>query len=419
MSESGLKPVSDWKSGSSSPQSDAKWLPTTNEIMNKTKVLYLVEEPKLGGPQVQMARVAAALSGSVDVKLLIPDGDNALFCQLCDDLGLDYDIVQVSGLTREARPLTRYFIRSPFEIAGLVRHIRRERPDIIHAWGGSWQFKAAIVSKLTGVPLVWLLNDTGIPSYIHRIFQFLAKQGASFIFASQKTGDYYGSILPVEAKKTVIQSMVDLDDFDPERSYPGDEDLIASFGDDFVVGVIANVSPVKGLETFVRVAARAKEAGNNCRFIIVGQTFKRQGKLRGNLLALAAQLGLNNLHFAGARKDVRPLLHRFDAYLCSSLSESSPVAVWEAMAMGCPVVSTRVGDVPIFVKDGQNGYLAAVGDDAALWEGIERLASDPALASALSKSARETACEVFGREHIAEQTHAFYHEVLSEKDDDS
>ena len=376
--------------------------------------MYVVEEPKLGGPQVQMARVAAAISDHVDVKLLIPDGDNALFCQLADDLGVEYDVVRLSGLTRQIGPLAKFLFRSPVEVADLMRKIREEKPDVLHSWGGAWQFKAAIASKITGVPLVWLLNDTSLPGYIRRIFQFFAGQGAAFAFASQKTGDYYGNLLPVEAKQTVIQSMVDLDDFDPDGSYPGDEDLIASWGDDFVVGLIANVSPVKGLETFVRVAARAAGAGRKCRFVIVGQTYKRQESLRDSLLALATELGADNLHFAGARQDVRPLLQRFDAYLCSSLSESSPVAVWEAMAMGCPVVSTQVGDVPLFVIDDSTGYVESVGDDSALWLDIDRLIADPDKRSSLGLAARKKAAEVFGQAIIVRKTLDFYRAVIAD-----
>ena len=381
--------------------------------MSRTKALYIVEEPKLGGPQVQMARVAEAISEHVDVKLLIPDGDNILFCELCDQLSVPYEVVPISGLTRQAGPLAKFLFRSPFEIAGLVRKIREEKPHVIHCWGGAWQFKAAIASKMTGVPLIWLLNDTGLPWYIRRIFQFFARYcGASFIFASRKTGDYYGSLLPAGTHQTVIQSLVDIEAFDPEVQYRGDEELIASLGDDFVVGVIANVSPVKGLETFVRVASHSQKADRKCSFVIVGQTYKRQEALREELLALAAQLGVHNLQFAGARRDVRPLLQRFDAYLCTSLSESSPVAVWEAMAMGKPVASTRVGDVPIYVEEQRNGYLADVGDDAVLWGGIERIISDPRHAEAMGKAARATAVQAFGGKAIAMQTHAFYRASL-------
>ena len=385
--------------------------------MSQTKVLYIVEEPKLGGPQVQMARVAKAISGHADVKLLIPDGDNVLFCELCDQLNVPYEIIPLSGLTRQAGPLAKFLLRSPFEIAGLVRKIREEKPDVIHCWGGAWQFKAAFASKMTGVPLVWLLNDTGLPWYIRRIFQFFARYcGASFIFASRKTRDYYGSLLPAGTLQTVIQSLVDIEAFDPEVQYRGDEELINSWGDDFVVGVIANVSPVKGLETFVDVAGRAAAAkGRKCRFVIVGQTYKRQEGLREKLLERAGRNGANNLHFAGARKDVRPLLQRFDAYLCTSLSVSSPVSVWEALAMGKPVVSTRVGDVPVFVKEGENGFLTDVGDDKKLWAGIAALIADPAVCQTMGQAARQTAVSSFSANKIASETLEFYRTVLDRK----
>ena len=383
--------------------------------MSNIKALYIVEEPKLGGPQVQMARVAAALSRHVEVKLLIPDGDNALFCRLSEKLGINYDVVRLSGLTRQLGPLARFILRTPVEIADLVRKIREEKPDILHAWGGAWQFKAAVASRVTGVPLVWLLNDTSSPTYIRWIFQLFAKQGSAFIFASQKTADYYSNLLPARALRQIVQSMVDLDDFDPSGSYQGDEELIASWGDDFVVGVIANISPVKGLETFVRVAARAAAAQRNCQFVIVGQTYERQEKLRDSLLDLAVELGADNLHFVGARKDVRPLLQRFDAYLCSSVNESSPVAVWEAMAMGCPVVSTCVGDVPHFVTDGSTGFVAPVGDDAALWRDLESLIANPQNRVSIGIAARKTAGQAFGRAAIMCKTLEFYQLVLSKR----
>lgn len=360
-----------------------------------------------------MARVAAALGDRMDVKLLIPDEDNERFCILCDTLGVNYEVVPMTGLTWQPGALAKFALRSPFEVLGLVRKIRKEKPDILTAWGGAWQVKAAVSSRLTGVPLVWLLNDTSQPEYIRRIFSFFARKTAAFVSASQKTHEYYLPLLPQEACKAVIQSMVDLDGFDPARSYPGDEELIESWNDDFVVGAIANVSPVKGLETFIRVAARANAAGRKCRFVILGETYKRQEGYRDRLLKLASELGADNIQYAGARRDVRPLLNRFDAYLCSSINESSPVAVWEAMAMARPVVSTSVGDVPLFIKDGTNGCLAPVGDDAALWAAVERLIADPVKASAMGMAARKTAQEAFGSDEIAAQMHAFYRGVLA------
>ena len=49
---------------------------------------------------------------------------------------------------------------------------------------------------------------------------------------------------------------------------------------------------------------------------------------------------LINIYFINSRRDVRPLLKRFDIYVCSSDNEASPLSVWEAMSMKKPIVST-------------------------------------------------------------------------------
>jgi glycosyltransferase involved in cell wall biosynthesis len=107
---------------------------------------------------------------------------------------------------------------------------------------------------------------------------------------------------------------------------------------------------------------------------------------------------------------------RFDVYVCSSLAESSPVAVWEAMAMARPVVSTDVGDVPRHIADGENGYVVPVGDHAALAARALRLIEDPALARRLGANARAEVLACFTPARIAEKTLALYRRALAAPD---
>ncbi|MEW6037072.1 MAG: glycosyltransferase family 4 protein [Pseudomonadota bacterium] len=376
-------------------------------------ILYFIEEAKLGGPQVQMARVAAMLAERANIEIVMPEENSEAFRQLCDESGVRYRTFPISRLTKEAGPLVTFFLRSPLEVVRLVRHVRQTRPDFIHAWGGSWQIKAAIVSRLAGVPLIWLINDTKVPGVILTMFRGFARLCDGFIFASHRSADCYLRHIPPAAPTAVIQSMVNLDAFDPVREYPGDEDFIASLGDATVVGMIANINPVKGIETFIRVAAHAQVSGLDTRFVVIGQVFPRQQAYFDRLKALCLDLGATNLIFAGGRRDVRAVLKRFDIYLCTSVAESSPVAVWEAMAMGRAVVSTDVGDVPRFVQNGESGYIASVGDDLALWRAVETLCANRDLARRMGAAAR-TAAAVFGRAAIADQTMAFYRAVIGQ-----
>ncbi len=47
----------------------------------------------------------------------------------------------------------------------------------------------------------------------------------------------------------------------------------------------------------------------------------------------------------------------FDCVLISSMSEAGPLCLFEALATGVPVVSTRVGWAPLLLREGENGYL--------------------------------------------------------------
>lgn len=67
-------------------------------------------------------------------------------------------------------------------------------------------------------------------------------------------------------------------------------------------------------------------------------------------------------------------------FVLPSYSEGFPVAILEAMACGLPVVVSRVGAIPTFVRDGVNGFLIEPGDIKALTKGLLRIMADEPLA---------------------------------------
>jgi glycosyltransferase involved in cell wall biosynthesis len=72
-----------------------------------------------------------------------------------------------------------------------------------------------------------------------------------------------------------------------------------------------------------------------------------------------------------------------------------PNAILEAMAMGVPVVATRITAIPELVEDGVSGLLVAPNDTAALTEAIDRLVCDPELRARLAANARARVLERF------------------------
>src|SRR5581483_4113978 len=112
----------------------------------------------------------------------------------------------------------------------------------------------------------------------------------------------------------------------------------------------------KGFEYALQALPLLRRAGLRLEYTIIGAD---QGALNSVRLAIR-DFGLEDVvTLAGhlPRRRVRDALAAADIFLLPSLSEGSPIAVMEAMAMGLPVVVTDVGGNRELVADGVHGYV--------------------------------------------------------------
>ena len=118
--------------------------------------------------------------------------------------------------------------------------------------------------------------------------------------------------------------------------------------------------------------------------VIVGD-----GPLREVLGQCAARRGVtNDVSFLGPRSDVYDLMAAFDVFVLSSLHEGIPMAILEAMAVGVPIVASRVGGIPEILEDGVEGLLVRSQDPASLAGAIGKVARSPAAGVESSRAAR-------------------------------
>jgi glycosyltransferase involved in cell wall biosynthesis len=162
----------------------------------------------------------------------------------------------------------------------------------------------------------------------------------------------------------------------------------------FVVGTVSRLSPEKGVEFFVEATNEIAKVMPNARFWIVGD-----GPLRGELERRAGDA----VHFLGARDDVPELLHAMDVFVMPSLEEAFGIAVVEAMACGLPVVATNVGGLPEVVADKNTGLLVPPRDAGALASAVVKLANDESLRRAFGERGRARAEERFALAQTARQ----------------
>ncbi|HXG09554.1 MAG TPA: glycosyltransferase, partial [Gemmataceae bacterium] len=96
----------------------------------------------------------------------------------------------------------------------------------------------------------------------------------------------------------------------------------------------------------------------------------------------------------------------------SSLREGLPNVVLEAMAMGVPVVATRVAGVPRLIRDGENGLLVEPGAAAALTQALARLLADTALRQRLRAAGRRTIEAGYSFEARMQKVRVLYDSLL-------
>ncbi len=153
----------------------------------------------------------------------------------------------------------------------------------------------------------------------------------------------------------------------------------------FIVGTVANVRPVKGIDTLARAVASLADMGLDVHAVVVG---KDPG---GRLGKLVSRLGLSGrFTCTGYREDVLRIVPGFDCFVMPSLSrEGLCKAVMEAVLMDVPVIASRAGGLPEQITHDSTGLLFESGDSDALAGAVLRLAGDVGLRSRLAAAARE------------------------------
>ena len=125
--------------------------------------------------------------------------------------------------------------------------------------------------------------------------------------------------------------------------------------DETVLGIIARLVEQKGHRYLIEAFATAVQQNRKLRLLIVGS-----GALEDDLKARVRHCGLEKaVLFTGYRSDTVDLLGAIDIFVHPSLWEGFGLAVLEAMAMGKPVIATRVSALPELIEDTVSGFLVA------------------------------------------------------------
>lgn len=363
------------------------------------RVLNILYDERLGGPQLRVLQVARKLPAhGVDTIVAMPVGDRTFATELTR-AGVAFLELPLVRLRNTWNPAVHFrFLRLFWPNVRAIRRIIREHNVSVVHTNSLRHLQGAIAARLEGVPLVWHLNDMSTPRLLRCLLLPALVHWAHAVPVAARAliPHYFPDALRVEDRLHVLYAPVDPNRFaqPPER-----ESVRAEFGlppDCRLICTVANLNPGKGIEHLLESAPAVHAEHPKTRFLIVGGMGGNRPHYREHLLKRRSALGLDEIFIlAGHRTDVPRILNAADICVHPSESEACPMAVLEAAASGRPVVATGVGGTAELVVHGRTGLLVEPRSPVQLTEAILNLLDDPAAAARMGALGAERVRECF------------------------
>jgi glycosyltransferase involved in cell wall biosynthesis len=268
--------------------------------------------------------------------------------------------------------------------AGHAETLLYAETDHVHAHFASYPALAAwVCHRLAGTPYSFTAHAHDLytaPLGVRR----RADDAAFIVSISEFNRKLLSELAPDSAPVHVLHCGVDMDFYSFSSHAPPRTGPVRAL-------CVGSLREKKGHRVLLEAIASAGEL-HRIQLDLVGD-----GPLRAELEQLTERLGLTSrVRFHGdlTEHSVVEMLQQQDMFVLPSVVEQNgdtegiPVALMEAMAVGLPVVASRLSGVPELVRDGATGLLSDPGDVSGLARALCEVLADPDAAAARAVSAR-------------------------------
>lgn len=389
-----------------------------------------VDSPSSSRVEVMRERKRLAYVTAVPVTV------KAFLSPLFERLRGDFEIHVVSSFEQDSRPdhfganvLHTIPIPRPIQpgrdmqaLVQLIALMRRERFDIVHSVtpkAGLLGMTAARVARIprrihTFTGQVWATR-TGPMREVLKTADRAIVSAATEVLADGKAQARFlvEQGIVREAKIGVLAdgsiSGVDVERFrpDPEARTAIRRDLRIR-AEAVVVLFLGRVNPDKGAPELLRAAARAFSKKTDVHLLVVGPS---EGSIDAALADSGAALGAR-FHRVDYVPDPERWFAAADLFVIPSHREGFGTAVLEAAACGVPAIASDIYGLRDAVVDRQTGLVVPVRDEAALARALELMVEDSELRERLGRGARQRACDLFGRDRLADAYARLYRQDI-------
>ncbi len=363
-------------------------------------------------------------------------GTELLLLDLIDSLDADRyrrlaAVVQNDGVVADAlrergiRVLrTRLAPPSPFGPQAVMNEARMvrdcigelgdDRPDLVHV-NNAWAGRTGVMLGLWyGVPTVMQLH--GRPRS-RQYFTYGAALSDVVLANSRFTAQGW-QWWPASTRVQVVYPGVDLSRFRPSPADRASARRQLDISEDtFVIGCLGRGTPEKGHRYLLEALAGLRERGCAIKLVMIG--LPPPGNDHAlyphleHLHRLVVDLRIDkSVRFLGFQTETPRWLNALDVLVHPSLRESFGRAAAEAMAVGLPVIASRVDGLPEIVADAETGLLVPPADPPGLRAAVARLHADRELRRQMGERGRRRVQQLFSRDRYLREMEAVYEGAL-------
>ena len=356
--------------------------------MKKINVLMISATGKIGGGPNVMFKLGRKMTNKINIFYAIPQ--NKIFQNYLNKNDTIFIAERSINL---------------IDILKLIKFIRSNSIDIIHAHGKGASLIARILKLFTHIKLVYTYHGIHIKchsKYNKLVYYFyetlLGNLDNLKVFVSRSEREYAKSINLYNGKNYVVINN-GVENLVKKQNINLNKNEIKKIN---VISVCRFVEQ-KNIFEIMKIASIL----NDINFCIIGD-----GPLFNEIQQFKHKYLLNNIALPGFKSNIFDYLNNSEIYLSTSIYEGLPISILEAMSQGMPIVASNVIGNRDTTIHNKNGFLYELGDIESASRFIRKLTNNPEKLKSFGQESLERQRELFSIENMINSHERLYYDLM-------